>query len=270
MPCECSSCRCSTPLYADRGGHILYVYNAAPPIRAKGDYRFWEGVVPGDQSALIWSKLHPYADLPQVIDPPNGFVQNCNDPPWTSTYPMQLDPSKFAPYLAPRSGITERSQRSIRLLSQSVKISFDDLKADKLSTRAEMADHFVDDLVAQARKLGGDQVRKAADILEQWDRQAEANSDGTLLFYRFMLDAGSDFRAIGGYAVPPDDRQPLTTPRGFADPVKAVQFWIRSRAASSVVTARYITLGRCAPIPARSARLAGQWRAVPARRYSNH
>jgi len=210
-------------VYADRGGHILYVYNAAPPVRAKGDYRFWEGVVPGDQSALIWSKLHPYADLPQVIDPPNGFVQNCNDPPWTSTYPMQLDPSKFAPYLAPRSGITERSQRSIRLLSQSVKISFDDLKADKLSTRAEMADHFVDDLVAQARKLGGDQVRKAADILEKLDRQAETSSDGTLLFYRFMLDAGSDFRAIGGYAVPPDDRQPLTTPRGFADPVKAVQ-----------------------------------------------
>ena len=209
--------------YADRDGHILYLYNAAPPIRAKGDYRFWSGVVPGDQSALIWSKLHPYEDLPKVIDPPNGFVQNCNDPPWTSAYPILLDPAKFAPYLAPPSGITPRSQRSIRLLSPPGKISFADLRADKLSTRVEMADHFVDDLVAQARELGGNQARKAADILEKWDRQAETTSDGTLLFYRFMQDAGPNFGAIGGYAVPPDDHQPLTTPRGFADPAKAVQ-----------------------------------------------
>src|SRR6266849_5786416 len=136
---------------------------------------------------------------------------------------MLLDPAKFTPYLAPPSGITERSQRSIRLLSQPGKFSFADLKADKLSTRVEMADHFVDYLVAQARKLGGNQARKAADILEKWDRQAETTSDGTLLFYRFMLDAGTNFRLIGGYAVPRDDRQPLTTPRGFADPAKAVQ-----------------------------------------------
>ncbi len=34
-----------------------------------------------------------------------------------------------------------------------------------------MADHFVDDQVAQARKLGGNQARSVADILEKWDRQ---------------------------------------------------------------------------------------------------
>src|SRR5260370_288771 len=86
-----------------------------------------------------------------------------------------------------------------------------------------MADHFVDDLVTQARKLGGDRAKQAADVLEHWERQAEATSDGTLLFYRFMESAGANFQAIGGYGVPQDDRQPLTTPRGFADPAKAVR-----------------------------------------------
>lgn len=209
--------------YADRDGHILYLYNAAPPVRIKGDYSFWSGVVPGDRSDLIWSKLHPYEDLPKVIDPPNGFVQNCNDTPWTSAYPMLLDPAKFAPYLAPASGITARSQRSLRILSQPGKISFAELKADKLSTHVEMADHFVDDLVAQARKIGGVKAKQAADILEHWDRAADASSDGTLLFYRFMQAAGTNFQSIGGYAVKPDDHQPLTTPRGFADPSRAVQ-----------------------------------------------
>src|SRR5205814_7997396 len=101
--------------------------------------------------------------------------------------------------------------------------SFAELKADKLSTHVEMADHFVDDLVAQAHKLGDAKGKQAADILEHWDRAADASSDGTLLFYRFMQAAGTNFQSIGGYAVRPDDHQPLTTPRGFADPSKAVQ-----------------------------------------------
>jgi acyl-homoserine-lactone acylase len=40
--------------YADRAGHIMYLYNAAVPVRPSGDYQFWNGIVPGDQSKLIW------------------------------------------------------------------------------------------------------------------------------------------------------------------------------------------------------------------------
>jgi acyl-homoserine-lactone acylase len=208
--------------YADRDGHILYLYNSTVPVHAKGDYRFWAGVVPGDESALISSTIHPYEDVPKVIDPPSGFIQNCNDMPWTSAYPMLLDPAKFAPNFAAPSGITVRSQRSIRLLTQPGKMTFADVKAGKLSTHVETADQFVDDLVAAARKLGTARAKQAAEILEKWDRQADAGSDGTLLFYRFLLQAGNSFQSVGGYAVPLEDRQPLTTPRGFADSARAV------------------------------------------------
>jgi acyl-homoserine-lactone acylase len=208
--------------YADREGHILYLYNSTVPVHPTGDYRFWAGVVPGDRSDLIASTIHPYEDQPKVIDPPTGFVQNCNDMPWTSVFPMLLDPSKFAANFAAPSGLTPRAQRSIRILTTKVKMTFQDVKAGKLSTHVETADQFVDDLVLAARKLGPDRAKQAADILDKWDRAADAKSDGTLLFYRFLLRAGSNFRSIDGYAVPADDRQPLTTPRGFADPAKAV------------------------------------------------
>jgi len=207
--------------YADRDGHILYLYNSTVPVHPTGDYKFWAGVVPGDRSDLIASTIYPYDHVPKVIDPPTGWVQNCNDMPWTSTYPMSLDPSKFAPTFAAPSGITVRSQRSIRILSQAGKMTFADLKAGKLSTHVETSDQFVDDLVATARKVGTARAKQAADILEKWDRQAEGTSDGTFLFYRFLLRAGNRFESIGGHAVPGNDRQPLTTPKGFADPAKA-------------------------------------------------
>jgi acyl-homoserine-lactone acylase len=209
-------------MYADRDGHIMYVYNAAPPRRANGDHALWNGVLPGDRTEIIaGSEIVPFDLLPQVIDPPNGWVQNCNDSPWTSTYPMVLDPAKFAAFIAPPPSLTQRAQRSIRLLSEPGKITLADLKAMKLSTRSEIADRFVDDLVAAARQLGTAKATAAADILAKWDRQGENTSDGTLLFLRFIQAAGNAFQNIGGYAVAPDPRQPLATPRGFADPAKA-------------------------------------------------
>ncbi|MGD1095063.1 MAG: penicillin acylase family protein [Bryobacteraceae bacterium] len=210
--------------YADRDGHIMYLYNAAVPVRPQGDYQFWGGVVPGDRSDLIWSysKIVPYDQLPKVIDPPTGWVQNSNDAPWTSAYPMILDSSKFPPYLAPPTGITTRAQRGIRTLSPPKEMTFEDVKAGKLSTHVETADQFCDDLIAAARKLGTDRAKKAAEVLAKWDRAADNDSDGTLLFYRFLLGAGNGFHSIGGYAIASDEHRPLDTPRGFADPAKAV------------------------------------------------
>jgi acyl-homoserine-lactone acylase len=227
-------------MYADRDGHIMYVYNAAPPLREHGDHAYWNGVVPGDQSALIaGDKIVPFDELPQAIDPPSGWVQNSNDSPWTSTYPTLIDPARYRPYIAPRPGHTQRSQRGIRLLSESGKISLDDLKAMKLSTRSEIADHFVDDLVAAARQHGSARAKEAAEILARWDRQGETTSDGAFLFLRFVQGAGNSFQNIGGYAVAADPRQPLTTPRGFADPKRAAELLDRQAGA---LEAEYDTL----------------------------
>jgi acyl-homoserine-lactone acylase len=202
----------------------MYLYNAAVPVRHQGDYAFWTGVIPGDTSELIWdpAKIVPYDQLPKVIDPPSGWVQNSNDSPWTSAYPMLLDSSKFPAYLAPRVSITTRAQRGIRTLSPARKMSFEDVKAGKLSTHVETADQYLDDLVAAVRKEGTDRAKRAADVLAAWDRAADNDSDGTLIFYRFLLGAGPDFSSIGGHVVPFDEHRPLDTPRGFKDPAKAV------------------------------------------------
>src|SRR5262245_24459137 len=174
--------------YADRDGHIAYVYNATLPVHPSGDYRFWQSVVPGDRSDLIATDIVPYDQIPKVIDPPTGWVQNSNDMPWTSVYPMQLDSTKFAPGFAAPMGITQRAQRGIRILSgfAGKKMTFADVKAGKLSTRLETADQFVDDLVGTARAVGTERAKRAADVLEHWDRQAETTSTGTMLFYQFM------------------------------------------------------------------------------------
>ena len=51
--------------------------------------------MPGDTDATLWTETYSYADLPKVLDPPTGWLQNANDPPWTCTIPQVLMAKDF-------------------------------------------------------------------------------------------------------------------------------------------------------------------------------
>lgn len=205
-------------LYADRNGHILYVFNGQVPIHAQGDWKYWQGVVPGDTSATLWTKTHPYRDLPRVLDPPSGWLQNCNDPPWTSTFPQVLNPDDYPLDIAPRFMIL-RAQRSVKMLMQKEKISFDQMIADKFSSHVELADRILDDVIQAARQSESELANQAADVLQAWDRKADADSRGAALFAAWVQTLPTENR----YANPWNENSPLTTPQGLADPEGAVK-----------------------------------------------
>jgi acyl-homoserine-lactone acylase len=205
-------------LYSDRDGHILYLFNAQVPVHSKGDWKYWRGVVPGDTSATLWTQTHPYRDLPRVVDPPTGWLQNANDPPWTTTFPPVLDPKDYPSYMAPRF-MDLRAQRSAKMLEEKEKISFDEMIADKFSSRMELADRILDDLIPAARRLGSPLGRQAADVLEAWDRKTDASSRGAVLFAAWARTMPS----ANWFATPWNENSPLTTPDGLANPAGAVK-----------------------------------------------
>ena len=207
-----------TVMYADRQGHIMHLFNGQVPIRKKGDFKYWSGTIPGNTSETLWSKNHPYADLPRVVDPPSGWLQNTNDPPWTTTFPSPIAPDKYPAYMAPRGPMDLRSQRSAKMLLEDEKISFDELMQYKHSTQVELADRLLDDLIPVARQ-GSEKARRAAEVLATWDRKVDADSRGAVLF-AFWKQAMDDDRL---FAKPWSEDAPLTTPDGLANPAEAVR-----------------------------------------------
>ncbi len=195
--------------YADREGHVMYLFNAALPVRTVGDYSDWQSIVRGDTSGLVWNSLHSYEHLPKVIDPPSGFVQNTNDPPWTSTYPLILDPAKFPVYTAPRN-YTFRTIRSLKMLTDADKLSFEDVVVRKMSTRLELADRILDDVLKAVEASENPRAKKAAEVLKNWDRMTETDSRGALLFEVFAQRLG-----MRNFAVPAEYDKPFETPRGL-------------------------------------------------------
>jgi len=102
-------------VYADREGHVYYVYNARIPERAEG--HDWSGVVPGDTSETLWTGYVPYDALPQVLDPTSGFVQNCNSTPFrTTTGPDNPRREDFPERMGVETRMTNRAHRALELL----------------------------------------------------------------------------------------------------------------------------------------------------------
>jgi acyl-homoserine-lactone acylase len=209
-------------MYADRDGHIEYLYMGLVPRHTDGDLKFWSGTVPGDTSKTLWSEYLSYDELPKLIDPPGGTVQNSNDPPWNAAWPNTLDPAPYASEI-PAERVSLRMARGIRMLSETEKISFDDLIADKWSTRSELADRILPDLLEATGRYGDELGRQAAQVLSHWDRCANADSRGALLFLDWVDQPGAvNGDASRGFARAYELHRPLTTPGGLADPQAAV------------------------------------------------
>ena len=93
----------SLKVYADRDGHVGYLYNAKLPVRAEGFD--WSQYLPGEISRTLWTEYLPFASLPRIVDPPSGFVQSCNGTPFRTTDgPGNPDPAAFSPPSGSRRG----------------------------------------------------------------------------------------------------------------------------------------------------------------------
>lgn len=210
-------------IYADRAGHILYLDNGLLPKHTSGDLKYWSAPVPGDTSATLWKDVHSYDDMPKLFDPATGFVQNANDPPWLATWPRALDPRAFPAYVAPVGPMSQRAQMSVKLMTKTPKISFDDFVSRKLTTTSLMAERMLPDLLAAAAGSNDADVQAATALLKDWDHRFEPDSRAALLFETWAgIFAPRNFTDQSNYAVKWTLDDPLETPRGLKDPAAAV------------------------------------------------
>ena len=84
-------------LFADDHGEIAYLH---PQFVPKRDDRFdYTKPVDGSDPATDWHGLHALNELPSVLNPPNGWVQNTNAWPYRAAGINSGDPARFAKYM---------------------------------------------------------------------------------------------------------------------------------------------------------------------------
>jgi acyl-homoserine-lactone acylase len=209
-------------IYADKAGNIFYLFNGNIPVRDEGDFAFWKGTIDGTQSKFIWNKYHSYSELPKLLNPPTGFIQNCNDAPWSCTYPFVLRQQDYPSYFSSQTFLL-RPQRAVNLVKDNKSVTFEQLIGYKLNTGMESADRFLDDLLKAVNNHPDPLAVEAAKVLSKWDRKTDSDSKGAVLFAAWWDKVNSSqFKTQWNL------NEPVTTPRGLANEKEAVELLVKA------------------------------------------
>ncbi len=112
-------------VYADRDGNIFYLYNGS--IARKDPSFDWEKPVDGSDPRTEWNGYHPIEELPQVLNPISGYVQNCNSSPFTTTDDGNPSMADFPKYMVEDATDDKRRAKVSRyLLRNAHDITFKD------------------------------------------------------------------------------------------------------------------------------------------------
>ncbi|MFO0949149.1 MAG: penicillin acylase family protein [Planctomycetota bacterium] len=106
-------------IYADREGNIAYIYNAAVPRR---DPKYtWDQPLDGSDPNTEWNGYHGFAELPQMVNPSTGYVQNCNQSPYFTSDDDNPVRNDFPDYLADDRHVDTRRAKVSRMLLREMK-----------------------------------------------------------------------------------------------------------------------------------------------------
>jgi acyl-homoserine-lactone acylase len=169
-------------VYADREGNIAYWHgNFVPKRDAKLD---WSQPVDGSTSATEWQGLHMVDELVTIYNPASGWLQNCNQTPFTSSGTSSPKREDFPAYMAPDAE-NFRGFSAVKVWSDAKNLNLEKVIEGGYSRYLPFFDVLIPAMERawQQREWVPDSlaadVEAAIILLQEWDRQSQVNSVAT-------------------------------------------------------------------------------------------
>lgn len=181
-------------MYADADGNIGYIYNSAVPRRLPGIDP--SGILDGSDPRTEWQEFHALDELPQVWNPPTGWLLNTNSTPFTATTGLSMRREDFPAYMIGGETDNARAVSSRRVLSALTSVTFEEFARVVWDARLSEADRSIPALLMEWQRMQPSPEQQAlapaVARLREWDRVADTASVETtwfvLAFERRMLN----------------------------------------------------------------------------------
>ncbi len=180
-------------IYADADGTIAYFHSNFIPKR---DTRFdWTKPVDGSDPATEWNGLLSIDETPGLKDPPNGWVYNCNNWPWSAAGPNSPKRQDYPAYVDRGAEESPRGDHALRVLTGRNDFTPDSLVAAAYDSYLPWFALRVPELVKAWDQLPASDPLKAS-LAEQiaalggWDYRWSASSVPTSLGVYWGEEAG--------------------------------------------------------------------------------
>ncbi|WPP51172.1 acylase [Catalinimonas niigatensis] len=162
-------------VYADAEGNIGYYHgNFVPKRDTTFDYN---QPVDGSNPATDWQAPHPLSEQLTILNPKNGWIQNCNSTPFTAAAEFSPKQEDYPPYLAPDEE-NFRGIQAVRVLSGQKDFTLDKLIAVAYDPYLTAFEVLIPGLIKAYDQAGqkmpelGDPI----DTLRSWDNRVSGNS----------------------------------------------------------------------------------------------
>ncbi len=178
---------------ADSEGNIGYLYNALCPER--NPELDWTRPVSGEDPRSEWMGYIPFDDLPKVINPESGWLQNSNDSPGFVTENSGIKEETLPVRLVENKWFGDRGKRLSELLAADDKVTFEELLNFATDTLVWKARQWVPVILEAYEKFGedlsspGNSLDDVVKLLKTWDFRCEADSSAMALFQLLYLRA---------------------------------------------------------------------------------
>jgi acyl-homoserine-lactone acylase len=170
-------------VYGDRYDTIYYLSNGKIPYRHPGFD--WKGTLPGNTSLTLWTKFHPVEELPQLLNPPSGYVFNANHSPFKATAESDnIREFNYDSTMGYETHDNNRSLRFVELMQPLKKVGYDDFKRIKYDFQLPQKLAFPVN-IDTVFLLDGTMHPALADLihlLKSWDRKGTTDSHGATAF----------------------------------------------------------------------------------------
>jgi acyl-homoserine-lactone acylase len=204
-------------VYADAEGNIAYWHgNRIPERDTKYD---WSKAVDGTSSATEWKGLHTVDETVHSINPPNGWLQNCNSTPYTVAGDNSPKKQNYPAYMAP-DGENFRGINAVKVLNEDSAYNIDKVIKAGYDTRLAAFEVLVPALVNAFKKtisypdtLYAWLIGPVA-VLKNWNYKCGENSIATTLAVEWgqrLLPAINRIKVTDG-----EGSDPVSKTRQFA------------------------------------------------------
>ena len=170
-------------LFADAEGTIAYLHSNFVPKRDPA--LDWTRPVDGSVPANDWQGVHTFDESPNVVNPPNGWVQNTNNWPYSAAGPNSPKQAEYPSYFD-RAGENARGVHAVRALTGRTAMTIDSLIAVAYGTSMPAFEELIPPLLRSYDRLPAANPLKARmaeqiDSLRAWNHRWGVGSVSTSL-----------------------------------------------------------------------------------------
>ena len=125
--------------------------------------------------ATDWQGLHSVDESILILNPENGWIQNCNSTPFTAAGDFSPKRENYPSYMAPDAE-NFRAIHAVKVLNGTGKLNLDSFIQLAYDSYLPAFEHLIPELIAAVGSVENQEHKQVLDLLSAWDYRTSASS----------------------------------------------------------------------------------------------